>query len=679
MKRVGARGLGFMAGALAALVAPAAQAGSFNDNGDFSFGDNTAATEGFESFTATTGITIADSSADSPSLEGTKFAQVKAQQAPATVSFTLSDTNTVSVRIRMYLRSGSLFGGLYVDYPATDTGGPGAIAALYPTGLVTSDGWYEVVSGPVRVEQARTPAVGLYMLGSADVDAIELERVADVPGPVPCDNAGDPICGAGHFCAAGWCRDGAQFVPPLPPADQRAAIASYLEGRLRVLFGGRYTRQERMPLALASLSAMADASDAWTYWNSFITGIHLLHDWHSSTNGPQDFTIGARNALTVCFVEGEGDLSHAQWPADPVLKDVLVSHTGTAGNAGLKPGDRIVAVDGVHPITFAESLANIDWGTWHSDDPNGHAEAVERLGHLIQMYAKELTVVRCDGATQQCSDPETLQVKDLDPEDGSLTYPNCDHRPMYHLASNGPDAATHAVYDVYHGLLADSQPGENLYGVVWNDVYLTDTSDANNTYKPAMDELRANASGVILDHRTGNGGTELAAEYLTKLFIPPSNAVAVSASPTGTYGWFDDPFDDAAAMKIYNSLKGSYSAYNIGASNARTDMPTAVLLARDGSASDWWPLGMKGGPKVRLFGRQTAGAFSTFTEFKYYGMGWQLASGDLIMKDGSTRLGQGVQPDEEVLPRQSDLLVGKDTAYERALEWVRSCLTGACQ
>ena len=66
------------------------------------------------------------------------------------------------------------------------------------------------------------------------------------------------------------------------------------------------------------------------------------------------------------------------------------------------------------------------------------------------------------------------------------------------------------------------------------------------------------------------------------------------------------------------------------------------------------------------------GAFSTFVmyETSSYFM-WTLASGDFIDPTGVAELGHGVEPDENLLPTQSDLLVGKDTVYERALNWVR--------
>lgn len=681
MARLGVRGVGLLAGALASLAAPVAQAGSFDTNGDFSFTPDAFRVEGFENFTEVTGLTVIDAKPDATALEGARFVRTEAAGGGgggATISFSVAAADLVSVRLRMFTRHGSLNTSFRVGYTDVDTNGPGSTVSCFPTGLVTSDGWTECVTAAVRVDGARAPTLTASFQGSnVDIDAIELEITDAVKASVKCAGAFDTVCGAGNFCASGWCRVGAQYVPPLPPVDQRGQLAAFLEGRLRLVFGGHYTRKERLPFALQSVSAMADATDPWTFWNGFATAIHRLQDWHSTISGSPEL-IGARQAFAVCLVEGDADLSQTQWPSDPVLKDLLVSHTGATGNAGLKAGDRVVAVDGKHPIAWAESLDVIDWGYWHSDDPNGHAEAAERLPGLIQRFAKAITIVRCDAVASTCSAPETIQVADLDPDDASIVYPSCDHRPKYHLATGGPDEATHDVQAPYFGLLADSADGENLYGMIWNDVYLSDPT--NNPYAPAMDEFRANASGVILDHRTGNGGVEYAAEYLTQLFRASDAAIAVSAAPTGTQGLFDDPFTVAEGLAIYNSLKSdSVSAYNIGSASARTDLPTALLLARDGSASDWFPLGMKGGEKVRLFGRRTAGAFSTFTQFRFYGMSWQLASGDLVMKDGTPRIGQGVTPDEEIVPLQSDLIVGKDTVYERALSWVRSCNAGACQ
>jgi hypothetical protein len=104
-------------------------------------------------------------------------------------------------------------------------------------------------------------------------------------------------------------------------------------------------------------------------------------------------------------------------------------------------------------------------------------------------------------------------------------------------------------------------------------------------------------------------------------------------------------------------------------------MPVALLIHRDGSASDFFPLGMKGASsKVKLFGpAPTAGAFSTYYQMRYWaGLSWRMASGDTITAAGQARIGHGVEPDFVVLPKQSDLLAGKDTIHEAALAWLRT-------
>ena len=111
----------------------------------------------------------------------------------------------------------------------------------------------------------------------------------------------------------------------------------------------------------------------------------------------------------------------------------------------------------------------------------------------------------------------------------------------------------------------------------------------------------------------------------------------------------------------------------VGSASFAQNLPVALILHRDGSASDYLPFAMKGAPRVRIFGpHQTAGAFSTYIQFSTTGLGFQLGSGDTIAPTGETLIGHGAVPDEILLPRQSDLVVGKDTLFEAALAWVRS-------
>ena len=659
--------LGSVCAALFLAASGVAHAGTFDTDGRFSFETSALLRESFVSNNAQKAMTIVHGD---DALEGGTFGVVDAQNDSYTRAFTLPKTDA-SYRARMFLRKNRGIVTINVGYPS-DGGSPGFYARFYPTGVVTSDGWYEVATAPFSFQGSRGATASVNIYGNqVEVDAFEVAPEGDFRALAACTGAGDSACRSNEACMTGWCRDGNLFLPPLPPPSERDDVVTYFQNRFRFFFGGRVTRETRLPLALATLEEMRNANSGWEFWNGLGTALRRLHDWHTTINGP--VYIGGRGALPVCFVEGDGDLSHSLAPADPSYADVLVSHVGPTKNLGLKPGDRLVAVNGMHPIAFSESLESVDWGMWRADDPRVHAEPVERMSGLIRRFARNFTVVRCasDGS---CSAPETFDIASLPADDGSVQYPYCDHRPAYHLAANGPDAQKHDSYNgPFHGLLADSQGGENLYGMIWNDVYLTDPSQ--NPYADSIDEFRAKASGVILDHRLGNGGTANAAEYLTSLFRTPK-LIGASTGFHLTTGLLDAPFTPAKGVELfqlYNPLGGN--GYNVGGANAKvSNMPTALLLARDGSASDWFPLGMIDLPNVRVFGRRTAGAFSSYIEFDYFGQfAWRLASGDLVRPDGSTQLGTGVPPDEDLVPKQSDLVLGKDTVYLRALDWIRTC------
>ncbi|MEO8874619.1 MAG: S41 family peptidase [Polyangiaceae bacterium] len=658
---------------LVALLAPIALfvsrdafAITFDPAGNLAFDPQALVTEGFESIAPQAGLTIQSADATHTALEGTKFANVNTTQSTVTIPITLPKKDG-AFRARFFARTNRVVASIEIDYPS-DGGYPNDSILFYPTGRVTSDGWYEIETAQFSVQSARVSGVSLSMYASgANVDAFELVAGGDYRQPTACSIARDPICNDREYCAAGFCRDGEYQLPPLPAPQFRDSIVTYLQERFQLFFGGVFSRAATLPIAVGALGAMRDATNGWTFWGQFGTGLHKLHDWHTTMEGPVG--VGGKGAFPICFVEGDADLTHAAAPSDPVLADVLVSTVGPDQNSGFAPGDRLVAVDGMHPIAWAESLDDLDWGAWHADDPGTHAEAIERMRNLIRRFAKALTVIHCNSATSTCGDPVTISVSSL-PTTEPAIYPTCDHRPAYHLATGNPDAVTHDIQGVYSGVLADSAPGENIYGMIWNDVEL---AGGTNPYSAAIESFRSNANGVILDHRLGNGGTADAATYLTTLFRAPA-ALATYTGTNLTLGILDQPFSQAIGSTLYAlffNVPGY--GYSVGAANARTTLKTALLLARDGSASDWFPYGMKaGGANIKIFGRQTAGAFSSYVQFDYYaGFAWRLASGDLILADGTSHLGHAVTPDQMILPKQSDLMAGKDTAYEAALAWIR--------
>jgi hypothetical protein len=655
------------------LVFPrAAMAATFDERGVLRFDADARVTESFEgdgALSSSAAVTFRESSeADGLALHGNSYAVVNTTRSAVQIPLALTDSG--SYRARFFARTNRVLASVVVsagggrDAAVT---APAKEATFFPTGRVTSDGWYEVETAPFSVDAGKGERAVLSLIASgADVDALEVVAEGGVRETKTCTVPRDSACGAGEFCASGFCRDGDAMVPALPPDGLRAELVAYLDGRLENFFGGRYTRAERLPVARAALAQMREAKTAWAFWNAFATAIHRLADWHTKIEGVD---VEGRGAFPICFVEGDADLSHDLAPKDARLADVLVSHVGPEGNSGLKPGDRLVAVNGMHPIAFVESLDDIDWGAWRANDPEAHGEAVERMRIVIRRFADTLTVIRCDAEARTCTAPETIRVRDL-PRTEPQLYPQCDHRPRYHIDSAALNEATHFVRGVAHGPLRQSQPGEDLFGMVWDSVYLD--GSARNPYAAAIDAIRASAKGVVLDHRTGNGGTEPAAEFLTQLFRSPAK-LGVATGFNGTVGLFDAPFSREDGLKLFRARESTRDAFDVGSTTARNDLRAALLLARDGSASDWYPKGMKGADNVRLFGRRTSGAFSSFLQFDYFGgIRFQFASGDFVTREGETSIGFGVVPDEEILPKQSDLLVGRDTVFERALEWVRS-------
>lgn len=656
--------LGVVVGLGSIVVRPrVAHALDFAPDGTLTFAANAVVTEGFETMASTGGLTVR---ASPDALEGKNVGYVDAQSYQDVVNLPLAlPPKDASYVARMFARTNRIVAEVDVTGGSLDEVG----ATFYPTGRVTSDGWYEVTSAPFTVEGTKGAKAAVTIFASgAEIDGFEVVEAGPARTLRACSGASDPVCGPSEFCAARACHDGALGLPPLPAADVRASIVDYLKNRLDLFFGGRFTRSATLPIALATMEKMKTADNAWTFWNGFATAVRQLHDWH--TKMVASVTVAGRGSLPACFVEGDADLSHDKAPKDPNYPDVLISHVGPTQNFGLKPGDRLVAVNGMHPIAFMDSLESVNWDLWRSNDPSGQAEKLENLRKAIRRWAKDLTIVRCDSATHTCAAPTTVPVSALSDQEADV-YPECDHRPGYHLATDQPDATTHQVDGVHYGALLDTDAAEALYGMVWNDVYL-DTTSAN-PYTAAIEAFRASAKGVVLDHRTGNGGTEPAAEYLTQLFRAPAN-LGIATGFNFTLGEFDPSVTSADYLAFFNARKSSSDGYSVGSADARvTGLRTALILARDGSASDWFSYGVRDVPNVRLFGRHTAGAFSSYLSFDYYGMlSFNIASGDFISAEGVTQLGTGVPTDEDIVPKQSDLIVGRDTVYERALAWVRT-------
>ncbi|HPY18560.1 MAG TPA: S41 family peptidase [Polyangiaceae bacterium] len=664
-KRRYGRGVAVASVAAAVWLTPfTASAIHFDPQGVLAFEPDAILTESFESFPTGSGIEVVEGDA----LDGKRYVVLRGSSLDDAAYIPLSaDFSQQAYQVRAFVRGEHPWYPIVILQYGVGPGNSLDYITLSPTGRMTSDGWVEIESAPMSVDGKRLPfAVLMVISEEIQLDALEVTPANVAYQPTTSCSKTKP-CGVDQVCADGYCRGGNSMVPALPSKTHRNLVVDVLQNKLRIAFGGVETRQQPLQQALAKMEAMRGAESSWQFWSTFTDAIHLLRDSHTTAIGLPSFVGFADRPFPICFVEGDADKSKTGAPSTPPYADVLVSHVGPYGNLGLKPGDRLVSVDGMHPVAWLRSHPQAAWIGYQATDPEVFSGEVESLPRAIPALASTIEVIRCN-PSGTCAKPETIDLATLEGQ-AAGAQPECDHRPAYHLAANNPDPDTHDFDDVRFGLLADSAPGEDLYGMIWND---TDNSSGHQyQWEKAYSEFRTKAKGLILDHRRGDGGTAPGAAYLTELSRPP---LTISVwSTIGTLGLFDLPFGEAEGKALFDLWKlDEDRAWKVGSTSPREDMRIAVLLARDVSGSDFSPLGVKGSVNTRLFGRRTLGAFSTFFTLEAQGFYyWSQASGDFVTEDGKTHIAHGVEPDVVLVPKQSDLMVGVDTVYERALAWVR--------
>lgn len=663
----------------ATLLTPAAaRAASFAEDGAFLFHPSSLVTLDFEEDVLPPEGGESLSKIDAGALHGARVLELGPYQwldLPVELPPT-ADTYRVSA----WVRGGETAVSLLVRYADNPHDGSDEASMLYPTGRMTSDGWVEVGNDHLRVDGTRgaTLAVGFFAGAAAAIDAVEIVRDGTLsPGErsgAPCKGSSDPVCGSEQICLFSQCRWIGGQVPPIP--EDRDLVADYLRARMELLFGPYANRRLDLPNARVALSRMKSANDKVTYWNGFALGVRKLHDGHTTTHNFGEDLIESEKRLGMCFIEGEADLSRVVAPSDPTYLDILVSHTGVDGTLGLGPGDRLVSVDGQHPIAWARAQSEQHWSLSPTSNHTTFAELAEQLRGLITRYAQTIVVVRCDPTLGTCGGLETIDVSAIpilqqgDPFSGT----QCDNRPLRHLETS-PASHGGMGSSVFFGIVDVSDTTERIYGAEWNSLYTTNGNDGMGAaMKAAIAQFKADARGVVLDHRTGNGGT-IAGPQIVWEWAIPSRTVSVYLDRQRA-----EDEEPTIAQGLLDFYKGeSMGLADLGGSATPTSMPVALLLTRDVSASDWLPLGFKdAAPNVKIFAPfQTNGGFSTRYGFGYWlGMSYVMAVGDTLDPLGVTRNGRGVEPDFVVLPKQSDLIAGQDTVFNAAVTWIRAELEG---
>jgi hypothetical protein len=664
------------------VFARAAHAGSFDARGVFSFDPSAVVTLDFSSFSAAAdaGDGSAKAVADSTALAGGHVLSVKLATEGYPIPLTLPKRQG-SYHLTFWLK-GDCTGGFAADYA---DGSPGVVSNAFPTGRVTSDGWVEMQTQPFSVDGTKSGVDARLFLAAysisqpitVQVDAVEVVPDGTFTPRAACvglDTAG--ACGAGQMCLGGLCRDARGWFPPFPSDGERTQIVDYWKQKIHDTFGPYALRERTLPVSLATLDEMTQATDNVAFWGRLAEAIRQLKDAHTYVRIAALSDVKPLHPLNACFFQGVGDLSQAAAPSVAGLPDILVSHAGTTDTWGLKQGDRLVSIDGQHPLTWARTLMTPSPWYWEADDPNQIANVLALLNELIERHATTITVVHCDASAGTCdAAPQTIRVADL-PVASSKDDPDmvvCDNRPFAEVSGEpadhdyGNDDTEPAV--VIQGPLIDPTPSDDIYGVVW-DSLLGDgrTAAVDQALSSAVQHF-AQSRGALLDHREGYGGTSQTANILISFartpYTPFIGIVRTRADDEG-------PADASAAEELFNHYKSQSDVF--GSANAHTDIPVALLTTWDVSASDYLLQIMKGGPDVQLFGPgPSMGAFGTFMQYSLWGvMHWSISIEDAIAPDGTLLTSHGVVPDQVVVPTESDLLAGKDTVEASALDWLRT-------
>lgn len=590
---------------------------------------------------------------------------------------------------------------------------------LQPTGRATSDGWRELSSGPVDfrmfgdvearfiqiiderlLEQGFLFGVPSNTDGEMLLDALSVTDAGPrAVSDVACSllNEEDQ-CGVEGSCTVGRCVDAkAALGTPPPIGPVREQYLARLGYRIEMMAGARYT-QAVTPQFTAALDALASEPRTSAYWTEYYRAFDALGDGHIAA--PEFSSTFGRN-VGFCIYQGVADMLPGA-RADTVLPLVFDFDPNHPAAADLRVGDVLVAVDGLPPT---EWMARADRYLRYPGDPRGRDYVTtEQLPEAALATGAVLTFERCNrpsGTPCPTGFVETIEV-DLAAlaagvwtRDG-LNWPNsigCDFR------------FRRDIFDpnVFRGQFIGARDFDNgtLRSILLNGVSPNARVDNNGTSwdEAAVQALTDLPSRVLIDERTGNGGTFEGVIRILNPFFPNNVEPLVQLVPQMrpeldplTFEAYLNCLQAPSPLPLSPPLAasiacGNYSvlgllvpgSFRATAANARV----AIVNGRDVSGNDFLPRAFQDRPtgQTRIFGAvPTYGAFGPV--YTLPRLLQENAQGRVQIQDSAFfnfnqqpnftfETGFGVEPDEVILQTQSDAVRGVDTILEAAKAWLR--------
>ncbi len=578
-----------------------------------------------------------------------------------------------------------------------------------PTGRALDDGWAELSTGEVDASILGVPLraivaeVASPRMGGAhfSLDTLELTQVDGAQtGGAACSSTQQDVCGRGD-CVLGRCVPSEATWGALLSAQHRSELVGRWRTTVSSIQGSRVVAS-RVPAFEAALPAIVAADSPRGFYGGLHHAMQSLGDFHLSEGSPPSALANAvvtgtvpyrptSSFLGACFGEVTDDLPGASGGSIAVYRTAATSILPTA----LRVGDVLTEIDGVPATQWLRdaTLAHGDRGA--SDETALSATWALRAADLIGHHAASFKVLRCSDAA--CASRSVIDVPiaqvgreallaggpsaTLLGEDAALAFD----------AGGAPASATGlACTGRFKDAVDAPAPRASGFDVVSSttrrdrvDVQLDGFMPADvPSFETAFGGIVAAGKPLLVDARYGTGGLSSAGTFLAELLRPAADplfaidAMRASVEHVSTEGAFTKRL---TCLDSPNALECTFAQTFTG-SKAANVPKVAWINGYDVSENDIVPRFLAGASNTRIFSAHpTMGSFGFAASVPAYVAGW----GDGSLQGSDSRFardraglstarwesGHGVTPDEIVVQKLSDLLLGKDTLLVRAAAW----------
>ncbi len=569
------------------------------------------------------------------------------------------------------------------------------------TGKQTSDGWAEFSTGPLdgEVFGVGVRAIGFVPRGIEDtstflLDALEIRKVDDkLTRPNVCtQETVDVACGAEGDCMYGHCVPSTVTWGPFPSAALRSELAERWIHIMTKIHGDRNSvALATSKLAPAARKLAESAQSSRQFVGGLVRLVNETRDNHTSFGTPSNFTYfnpqlnSASSSGLGCFGVVEKDL---------VGGGIGYGVFNATNESRLKTGDVLASIDGQDPKAWVDKHYPSFARTLPNDPRSDWGETANAMAEMLVSRASTFTVSRCASVTA-CQGADrtevTMNVGDivyqaiLAGETGGSRSVECTSRFRNSVKDSKKRSAAGEDF-----VNVETQPSGEV------SVQFDGFSGRAGWEAQMKDVFKSGPAKVLMDAREGHGGYYSAIDALFQYMRGPSEPWGVVSIGRGGHD-NPDPIGLFSAGRSCTTESNNNNFVCVASNVAgffsvpgALDPPgmqskVAWLNTIDVSANDFMPKLLQGRSKFRIFApHPTAGAFGAIIQLPsllpgFQGGAIQIQDSKFAVDYGAASAqaarwesGHGVEPDETVIQKQSDIFRGEDTMLAVARAWLEA-------